>query len=136
MILFETAKSKARKAALAAETAQRAAEEQKRLAERVQTLLNYNRAAGAPSTSGEKRRWPRAAGFNAGTARFDYGREAPCRVYDCGFGGMRIELSDERVWPDEFALLVPTLRFYGIVRSVWKNGQTRGVEVIRWRETA
>jgi hypothetical protein len=135
MPLFGTGGRKARQAELAAEAAERAAAERQRLEKRMKALLKNKRAAAAPATSADLRRWPRAAGFNAGTALFDSGWEAPCRIHDRGFGGMRIEFSDERSWPNEFALSVPTLRFFGIVRSVWKNGQTRGVEVIRWRET-
>lgn len=135
MALFETAASKARKAAQAAEDARRIEAEKFRLEERMSTLLKNKRAADAPATGGDTRRWPRVAGFNAGTAVFESGFEAPCRVCDRGFGGMRIEFPDTRQWPDEFALSVPTLRFFGIVRSAWRKGHVRGVEIVRWRET-
>lgn len=136
MALFETRESKARKAALAAEEARKAEADRARLDQRVKLLVKNTRNAEAPATGGDKRRWPRAPGFNAGTALFENGWEAPCRVYDRGFGGMRVEFSDTRSWPDEFALSVPTLRFFGVVRSVWLKGPVRGVEIIRWRETA
>lgn len=135
MVLFETAESKSRKAARAAEEARRAADAHRRLDERMRGLLKNNRAAAAPVIAEDKRRWPRNSGFNAATACFGAEWNASCRVQDRGFGGMRVEFSDDRNWPDEFALMIPTLRFFGIVRSVWKNGRTRGVEVVRWRET-
>ncbi len=136
MALFETAESKARKAAQAAEAARRAAEERKKLEERMEALLRNNRKTATPAIGGDKRRWARANGHNAGTARFRFGQEAPCRVLDCAFGGMRLEFSDARIWPHEFILSVPTLRFFGVVRSVWQDGCERGVEVVRWCETA
>lgn len=136
MVLFETAASKAGKAAQAAEEARRAAEERKRLKGRVEALLRNNRKAEAPAIGGDQRRWERAAGHNAGTARLPFGVEAPCRIQDCAFGGMRLEFADMRSWPDEFVLSVPTLRFLGVVRSVWRDGCERGVEVVRWCETA
>jgi hypothetical protein len=136
MVLFETAESKARKAAQAAEEARRAAEDRKRLAARMEALLRNNRKAEAPAIGGDKRRWERAVGYNAGTARFNAGLETTCRVQDCAFGGMRLEFADARSWPDEFILSVPTLRFFGVVRSVWQDGCERGVEVVRWCETA
>ncbi len=135
MAFFETAASKARKAAQAAEEARRVEAEKMRLEKRMSALLKNKRAAEAPATGGDTRRWPRAAGFNAGTAIFASGFEAPCRICDRGFGGMRIEFPDEINWPDEFALSVPTLRFFGIVRSAWRRGRERGVEIVRWRET-
>ena len=136
MVLFETKESRARKAAQAAEVARCAAEERKRLERRMEALLRNNRTAEATAIAGDKRRWERAAGHNAGTARFHFGLEAPCRVQDCAFGGMRLEFADMRSWPDQFILSIPTLRFFGVVRSVWQDGCKRGVEVVRWCETA
>lgn len=136
MALFETPALKTRKAALAAEEARQAAEQRQRLDGRMKALIRNTRKAEAPIMRGDTRRWPRAGGFNAGTALFGGGCATPCRIRDRGFGGMRIEFSDECGWPSEFALSVPTLRFFGIVRSVWKDGQARGVEIVRWRETA
>lgn len=134
MALFETSDSKARKAALAAEEARRAAEEQKRLDGRMRALLKSARAAEAPAAASDKRRWPRNSAFNAAEACFGAAGRAPCSIRDLGFGGMRLEFSDDRDWPDEFALAVPGLRFFGIVRSVWKSGETRGVQVVRWSD--
>ncbi len=136
MVLFETAESKARRAAEAAEAARRAAEERRRLEGRMETLLRNNRRAQTPAIGGDKRRWARAAAYNAGTASFGTELEAPCRIYDCAFGGMRLEFADTRDWPGEFVLSVPTLRFFGVVRSIWQEGCERGVEVVRWCETA
>ena len=133
MVLFETADSKARKAA---EAARLAAEQKKRLDRRMEALLRNNRRAETPTIGGDKRRWARAEGCDAGTARFGFGFETTCRILDCAFGGMRLEFADLRNWPDEFMLAVPSLRFVGVVRSVWQDGCKRGVEVVRWCETA
>jgi hypothetical protein len=135
MSLFDTPGTKARKAALAAEEARRAAEERRLLEARVRALMKTNRAAGGPVTLREKRRWPRSAGFNTGTASFGAGAVACCSVRNRGFGGMQLEFSDDRILPEEFVLAVPTLQFCGIVRCVWNDGRKRGVEVVRWRET-
>ncbi|MFN3960091.1 MAG: hypothetical protein ACK4NP_09285 [Parvularculaceae bacterium] len=136
MALFETAESKARKRAAAEAEQRRLAEERRRLDARVRTLLRSRRPETPAPAQGCARRWPRVSGDAVGTAVFRSGSEASCLIRDRGFGGMRIEFSDDLDWSDEFALLIPAFKFAGVVRSVWKSGRARGVEVVRWSETA
>lgn len=136
MALFETAESKARKRAAAEAEERRLAEERRRLDARVRSLLRSRRPATPEPAQGCARRWPRVGGAALGTAVFRSGAEASCLIRDRGFGGMRIEFSGDLEGSDEFALLIPALKFAGVVRSVWKSGCARGVEVVRWSETA
>jgi hypothetical protein len=136
MALFETAESKARKRAAAEAEERRLAEERGRLDARVRTLMRRRRPATPAPAQGCARRWPRIGGGAPGTAVFRSGAEASCLIRDRGFGGMRIEFSDDIDGSDEFALLIPALKFAGVVRCVWKSGRACGVEVVRWSETA
>ena len=50
--------------------------------------------------------------------------------------GDRRRFAETRCWPDELILSVPTPRVLGVVRVVRQDGCERGVEVVRWCETA
>lgn len=107
-----------------------------RLAARVRSVNGVRRPLRATLICDNGRECDRARVYRVGSAMFSPEHETSCRVVDQSFSGLRLAFNGDVRCPDEFALTIPTLRFIGIVRTVWQSGAEVGVSIIRWNEAA
>ena len=125
-----------RKKAAAAVDAALAVSLRRRMAERIAVVDKARRKAEVGTERGDMRDSRREPVYRVGTAVFEPGEEANCRIVDQSFSGLRLEMENADACPDEFALTIPTLRFIGIVRKAWRSDRQVGVSILRWSEAA
>lgn len=99
---------------------------------RVKALCFAANAAG-PYDARDSRR---VGVYRVAAAVFAPSRQTSCRLIDQSHSGLRLFFNQKTICPDEFALTVPTLRFVGIVRTVWRSQCEAGVAIVRWDDSA
>lgn len=107
-----------------------------RLEKRIASVGGASKARSFNALREHNRAHDREAVYRVATAIFAPDNATSCRIVDQSFSGMRLSFAGDVDIPDEFALTIPTLRFIGVVRTVWRNGREAGVSIIRWSEGA
>lgn len=121
-----------------AETADPAADAalRARLAGRLEQLDQTRRLKEFGAIRGVNRGHERAQVYRVATAMFSPVHQASCRIVNQSHSGLRLCFSSNADCPDEFALTIPTLRFIGVVRTIWRKGNEVGVSIVRWSDGA
>jgi len=109
---------------------------QARLASRLEQLDQMRRLKEFGVIRGVNRKHERAQAYRVATAMFFPGHQTTARIVNQSHSGLRLRFSADLDCPDEFALTIPTLRFIGVVRTVWRKGNEVGVSIVRWSDGA
>lgn len=107
-----------------------------RLEQRINSVGGPSKARSYNLLREHHRAHDREAVYRVATAIFSPESAVSCRVVNKSFSGMRLSFPADFDIPEEFGLTIPTLRFIGVVRTVWRNEREAGVSIIRWSEGA
>ena len=105
-----------------------------RLATRLDQVGQTRRLTAFGAIRGVNRLHEREQAYRVATAMFSPETRTSCRIVNQSHSGLRLSFNSDIDCPDEFALTIPTLRFIGIVRTVWRNGRDAGVAIVRWSD--
>jgi len=112
------------------------AAQQARLANRLKQVDETRRSKEFGAIRGVNRGHERAQVYRVATAMFSPVQQTSCRIVNQSHSGLRLCFNADADCPDEFALTIPTLRFIGVVRTIWRKGNEVGVSIVRWSDGA